>query len=99
MPWLYDDSLQALQCSIIQGNYFDSNSDQEVFTFQLLGQFVCSLKLLHLLLLKLFDGLAQLAELCILFYKRNSYQQKYGCSAIKSAITYTSYLFFARIQF
>ena len=41
-----------------KGNYFNSNSDQEVLTFQLPGQFVCSPRLLRLLLSELLDGLA-----------------------------------------
>ena len=74
--------LQAFQGSIKQGNYFNSNSDQEVLIVQLLGQFVYSPCLLRLLLLELFDGLAQLAELCILLCEHNSHHQRYNYSAI-----------------
>ena len=58
--------------------YYDITSDQGVPTFQFFGQFICSLRLFHFLLLDLLDGLAKLVEFCILLCKINCLKKTNG---------------------
>ena len=55
-------------------SYYNNDTDQKEFTFQLLSKFVRPLCFLCLLLAKLVDGLVHLAKLSILLYKHNSCQ-------------------------
>ena len=53
-------------------SYYNNDTDQKQFTFQVLSKLVRPLCFLCLFLAKLIDGLAHLAELRILFYKHSS---------------------------
>ena len=53
-------------------SYYNNDTDQKEFIFQLLSKFVRPLCFLCLLLAKLINGLAHLAKLSVLLYKRRS---------------------------
>ena len=50
-------------------SYYNNDTDQKEFIFQLLSKFVRPLCFLCFFLAKLIDGLTHLAELSILLYK------------------------------